>query len=51
MVVLLLPAMLLAVAIRTFLAVTNSADHRATRSDLDTALIAGRAVYSSQILT
>jgi type II secretory pathway pseudopilin PulG len=48
MVVLLLPAMLLAVAIRTFLAVTNSADHRATRSDLDTALIAGRSIYSTQ---
>ncbi|MGP0109959.1 MAG: type II secretion system protein [Acidimicrobiales bacterium] len=51
MVVLLLPAILLAVAIRTFLSVTNSANHRATRSDLDTALIAGRSIYSTQSLT
>jgi type II secretory pathway pseudopilin PulG len=51
MVVLLLPAILLAVAIRTFRGSTNSANHRATRSDLDTALIAGRSVCSSQSLT
>jgi len=51
MVVLLMPAILLAIAIRTFLGVTNSAIRRATRSDLDTALIAGRSVYSSQSLT
>jgi|NGEPerStandDraft_6_1074524.scaffolds.fasta_scaffold175530_2 type II secretory pathway pseudopilin PulG len=51
MVVLLILAILLAIAIRTFLGVTNPAIRRATRSDLDTALIAGRAVYSSQILT
>jgi len=50
MVVLLIPAILLAIAIRTFLGVTNPAIRRATRSDLDTALIAGRSVYSSQIL-
>lgn len=51
MVVQLIPVILLAIAIRTFLGVTNPAIHRATRSDLDTALIAGRSVYSSQILT
>ncbi len=48
MVVLLIPAILLAVAIRTFLSVTNSANHRATRSDLNTALIAGRSIYGTQ---
>jgi type II secretory pathway pseudopilin PulG len=48
MVVPLLPAILLAVALRTFLTVTNSVNHRATQSDLHTALIAGRSIYSTK---
>jgi type II secretory pathway pseudopilin PulG len=47
MAVLLVPAILPAIAIPTFLGVTTSADHRVTRSNHSIALIAAQSVYST----
>ena len=48
MVVLLILAILLAIAIPTFLGVTKSANDRAAQSNLNTALINAKALYQSQ---
>jgi type IV pilus assembly protein PilA len=48
MVVLLILAILLAIAIPTFLGVTKSANDRAAQSNLNTALINAKATYQSQ---
>ena len=47
MVVLLILAILLAIAIPTFLGVTNSANDRATQSNLNTALVNAKAAYQT----
>ena len=47
MVVLLILAILLAIAIPTFLGVTNSANNRAAQSNLNTAMINAKAAYQS----
>src|ERR1700733_16338401 len=48
MVVLLILAILLAIAIPTFLGVTKSANNRAAQSNLNTALLNAKAIYQSQ---
>ena len=48
MVVLLILAILLAIAIPTFLGVTKSANDRAAQSNLNTALVNAKAAYQSQ---
>ena len=48
MVVLLILAILLAIAIPTFLGVTKSANDRATQSNLNTALVNAKAAFQSQ---
>ncbi len=48
MVVLLILAILLAIAIPTFLGVTKSANDRAAQSNLNTALVNAKAAFQSQ---
>jgi type IV pilus assembly protein PilA len=51
MVVLLIMAILLAIAIPTFLGVTKSANDRAAQSNLNTALVNAKAIYQSNSQT